>query len=336
MDWSKGFSARYRLVKVDPSAWADTETLDFTSGNVTRDSSALMQSADVELTKSIGGYEAWIRVYLDAEQGSGNREQVPLFTGLACVPTRSLESRRETYSVECYSVLKPVNDVILDRGWFAAKGAVVVDIVRDLLKVTPAPISFEEGSPRLDTYVLAEDGETNLSMAQYLLSLISWEIFISGDGRIVLRPIQDRVAAMFNSIKNDVIGINITDTINWYSCPNVFRAVSDVGSAVAVDDDENSPLSIVNRGREVWMEETNCILNSGETLQAYAERRLAEEQAPVRTFSYTRRFDPNVFPGDLVDISYPAADFNGLFRVTSQTITLGYSGEVQEEAILVS
>ena len=335
MNWSKGFSARYRLTRVDPETWADVEKLDFTSGSITRTMDGLMQSADLEVMQMPKGYESWIRVYLDARQENESNLTVALFTGLASVSSRNIEGSRNTYPLNCYSVLKPAKDVILDRGWYAPKGRAVAEIVRDLLSVGPAPVDLEDESPTLSSYVIAEDGETNLSMVQYLLGLINWEIRISGNGHIHIGPIPGKVSSRFDSLENDVIGLSGTDTLDWFDCPNVFRAISGNSSATVVDDDENSVLSTVSRGREIWMEETVGAISRDETLEQYARRRLKEEQRVVRTFEYTRRFYPEIFPGDLVDISYPQSDFNGVFRVINQTLTLGHSIEVRESGVLI-
>lgn len=335
MNWSKGFSARYRLTKVDPVTWGDIEKLDFTSGSITRSTDGLMQSADLEVTRMLEGYESWVRVYLDARQENESNLSVALFTGLASVSSRNMEGYRSTYPLSCYSVLKPANDVLLDRGWYAPKGGVVAEIVSDLLSSTPAPVDYEEGSPALSSYILAEDGESKLSMAQYLLSLVNWEIRIEGNGHIHIGPIPGNISARFDNLENDVVGLSGTDTLDWFDCPNVIRVISGDRSIVVVDDDENSILSTVSRGREIWMEETAPSLGENESLEQYARRRLAEEQKIVHTFDYTRRFYPEIFPGDLVDISYPQAGFNGVFRVTNQTLTLGHSIEVSESGVLI-
>lgn len=335
MNWSKGFSARYRLMKVDPATWADMEKLDFTNGSITRSTDGLMQSADLEVTQLPRGYESWIRVYLDARQENESNLSIPLFTGLASVSSRNFVGIRSTYPMTCYSVLKPAKDIILNRGWYAPKGTAVAEIVRNLLSVGPAPVDYVGDSPSLSSYVIAEDGETNLSMAQHLLGLIDWKIRISGNGHLSIEPNTDNISASFDSLENDVIGLSGTDTLDWFDCPNVFRAISGNSSATVVDDDENSVLSTVSRGREIWMEETVGAISRDETLEQYARRRLKEEQRVVRTFEYTRRFYPEIFPGDLVDVSYPQSDFNGVFRVTNQTLTLGHSIEVRESGVLI-
>ena len=99
---------------------------------------------------------------------------------------------------------------------------------------------------------------------------------------------------------------------------------------IARDDSEDSALSTINRGREIWMEETDCYLNAGETIAEYAKRRLEEEQMQYYTASYTRRFYPDVKTTDIISIHYPGNDFAGTFVITSQNISLGHGASVSE------
>jgi hypothetical protein len=130
---------------------------------------------------------------------------------------------------------------------------------------------------------------------------------------------------------NDVLETEITDTKDWYSCPNVLRVICDSTSAIARDDDPESPLSTVSRGREIWVQE-NVSLSSGASLSSYAMERLKELQKPSRILDYSRRYDPDVMPGDVVEMAYPDAELTGLFRVITQDLELGYGCRTEEEA----
>ena len=79
------------------------------------------------------------------------------------------------------------------------------------------------------------------------------------------------------------------------------------------------------------MEETSCDLSDSETIADYALRRLNEEQRRYMTASYSRRFDPDILPSDLVLLHYPRQKVDGLFRVTSQTISLTHGAATSEE-----
>ena len=336
MDWSKGFSARYYLTVVDVDTWADTDIIDITNGSVNRSETGLRHSADVTCINYDRGKERWIRIWLDARQGA-DAYHGPLFTGLACSPGREINGRLETDKLECYSVLKPAEDVLLPRGWYASYGTNGGELLKKLLTEcgVPAPVYIQENSPGLSYSVIAESGETYLSMIEYILSAIGWRMTIEGDGSIYISEPAKDLSGSFDNIMNDCVELKINVSNDWFSCPNVFRAVYGDLVAVAVDDSEDSPLSTVNRGREIWMEESNCALNDGESLDSYAKRRLEEEQSIYYQVNYSRRFDPDINVTDLIRLNYPEQDVSGVFYISSQSISLGHGAAVSEEAYRV-
>lgn len=329
MDWAKGFSSSYYMTLVDPTTWRDIERIEITDGNISRTNEGLRQSADVDCTDFNPDRERWIRIYLDAAQ-EGDVVHVPLFTGLSSVPEQSIDGSRVQYPLTCYSVLKPAEDILLQRGWFAAESFNGAEVVRDLLSVTPAPIIVEPDAPALSQSIIAENGENHLTMANKVLAAINWRLRISGDGTITVCSMPEEVSSTFG-LDNDVIEPKLTRKADWFSCPNVFRAISDDMTAVARDDAEDSMLSTVSRGREIWVEESNCDLNDGESLEQYAQRRLEELQAVAYSVRYTRRFDPEVLVDDLVRLHYPGQNLMDEYTVISQDINLGHGARTSEE-----
>lgn len=329
MDWSKGFSSRYYATFVHPGTWTDYETFQIVDGNIGKSDENLLQSADISVVNYDQSVERWIRIWLDARQDNSSA-RVPLFTGLASSPSRDIDGVYTKHSIQCYSVLKPVEDVLLRRGWYAAPGFNSGSVIKTLMEPTPAPFEIDGNPPDLSSYIVAEDGETNLSMIEKILHIINWRLRISGDGSIVMTQRPDGYSEFFNSIENDAIETELQITNDWFSCPNVFRAISGDRIEIARDDSEDSPLSTVTRGREIWMEETDCNLYYGETLEHYAERRLKEEQQSVFSVSYKRRFFPDLSTTDLVKLYYPEQGIDGIFYIVSQTIQLGYGATVSE------
>ena len=100
------------------------------------------------------------------------------------------------------------------------------------------------------------------------------------------------------------------------------------GNYTTTIKDENS---IRDRGREVWADEKIDLI-SGMSLTAYAMSRLSELQSPSRELEYTRRFHPDVRPGDAIRITCPRQQINGIFRVQNQKIDLGYGARTEEVA----
>ena len=330
MDWNKGFEATTYACVVDRNTWHDMERFKIKKDSqITRSDTALIEAANILTDYAITG-EKWIRLYMDARQ-NGATEHVALFTGLASAPARDINWLRSDYDLECYSVLKPAEDVLLPRGFFVPGGANSGDAIRDLLEATPAPVEITGIMPDLQNTIVAEQGENRLSMTIKVLQAANRRIRIKGDGTIQIAEKAAEPAERFDALRNDCVEPKLTVTHDWFSCPNVFRAIADDAAATVIDNRKDSELSTANRGREVWMEEANCNLNIGESLNAYAERRLKEEQARGYELSYSRRFNPDITVSDIVGLYYPGIGLNGNYKVKSQRINLGQACRTEEE-----
>ena len=329
MDWSKGYSASYYVKKVDPVTWRDLNIIRITGGNIERERDGLRESASVTCTE-YDGREQWIRIYLDTSQ-NGAYDHVAMFTGLATSPKWNFEGRRKEMDLECYSVLKPVEDIVLQRGWYASAGANGAELVQKLLEPTPAPVFISGTSPKLKNSIVAEDGETNLTMIDKILKAINWRLRISGDGAVSIEGSARGASASLDPVENDLMETSIEVSHDWFSVPNIFMAIDDDMTAVARDDSVDSPLSTVSRGREVWEVETNCDLAENETIAEYAQRMLTDAQRVSRTVEYSRRYIPDVIPGDLIMLRYPEQEISGLYLIESQSIELGHGATTSEE-----
>ena len=340
MQWNKGYSAGYYATLVDPATWLDVDPdslsksgrFEITGGQVSRTDADMRASATIDCRTFPEGVERWVRLYMDAQQNE-NAQHEPLFTGLATSPARDINGTIIEQQLECYSVLKPLADMLLPRGWYAPAAASSASIMRQLLNVTPAPAEIADNAPALEEAIIAEEGETYQTMLDKVLLAIGWRLKLHGDGTIDIGPEAVTAAASFDPLDNDALEPDITAEQDWYSCPNVFRAVNDDVSGVARDDNPDSMLSTVSRGREVWAEDTSCNLNENETVAQYAARMLREAQRYSMTVKYTRRFHPEVQPSDLVRLHYPGQAIDGLFMVKSQNISLGYGCPTEEAAV---
>lgn len=330
MDWSKGYTAAVYIKTVDVNSWRDIDRIDICGGEVSRTPDGLMESASVDCVDYDQSMERWIRIWMDTRQ-EGAAAHVALFTGLATSPARDINGQLTTNVVECYSVLKPAADVLLPKGWYAPAGSDGASLVESLLDVTPAPKEVADNSPTITNSYVAENGETNLTMAWKILDAINWRLRISGEGVISIEPKASAASATFDYIEYDAIEPVLSVGYDWFSCPNVFRAGRSGVSAVAKDEDPDSIFSTVSRGREIWAEETDVKLNDGESLDEYAARRLKELQNVVFSVKYDRRYHPDVKVGDLVRLHYPRQDIDGLFRIVRQSIELAAGGRTSEE-----
>jgi len=331
INYSNGISATYYAARVNPQTWADAEELPIVSGKITKKaSSSLVVSADITVREDIGPDE-WIRVYMIAEQG-GARERIPLFTGIASNPKREIKGNTQEYDMDCYSILKVANDILLPLGWFAPARTKGGELIKILLSDLPCPVELDEGSPNIISSFVAGDSDSKLSVAQEIAEAINWQIKVHGDGSVRICPKPLTIAGTFDNIENDIVETSVSDNRDIFSVPNVLRVTLSGSAATARDDDPDSVYSTVNRGREIWKQEA-AKLAAGESLGEYAMRRLKELQNPSRKLDYTRRFQPDVDVNDLVSIIYPKQGIGDVFRVQSQTIELSHGSKVKEEAI---
>ena len=330
MQWERGYTASYYANVVDEATWKETDRFELTGGSIERDSEGLMQSADIDCVDYQGEAERWIRLYLDPTQ-AGVDAHYPLFTGLATSPGDTYDGSYKTNTVKCFSVLKPCEDVMLQRGWYAPAGVAGGVLIAQLLSVTPAPIIVEESSPEITRSIIADEDETNLSMIEKILLAIDWRIMIDGYGRIHVGPKPEEPVLLLDPRDNDLIENNIEVEFDWFEAPNVFRAIYNELTAIARDDDPNSPLSTVNRGREIWAQDASVELADNETIAECAQRLLKEAQNVEKTATYDRRYLPDIYPGDLVRMRYPEQDLDGIYRIVSQSIELGYAAKTSEK-----
>lgn len=325
MNWNRGFKAGYHACLVDRVTWQDGERFGITEGSINRTDSGLKESADLTAIDYAHGMDKWIRIYLDAEQ-DGDSAHIPLFTGLTSTPEEEIDGAIHSMKIQCYSVLKPAQDVMLPIGWYAEKGFVCTEIIDSLLSVCPAPVIIESGSPRLAQHYIAEMDESNLTMIYKLLDAIGWRIRIKGDGAIHVEPKPTEPAVTLSAGSYGLIKPQVNRKHDVFECPNVFRAVSDALAVTAYDED-----SIETRGREVWAQETGCATTDGETLALYAKRKLKELQNVAQTISYDRTFEPSLNVGDKVGLRYPSTGINGIYTITSQSLTLDHCVTTSEE-----
>lgn len=322
MQWNKGYKAVFYATTVNTKTWADNnERVEIIDGSIDRESTGLRGGADI--TSDAEGYnERLIRIYLDAVQGSDISHNA-IFTGYAVSPTLDVEGTLKTQKYSCYSVLKPADDILLERGWYAPLGANTGALIRSLLDVTQAPFTIEGDPGSLENYIVAEDNETRLTMVDKILRIMGLDLIVTGAGEIILRPRKVNADVIFDPATNDIVEPSFSITHDWYEVPNVLRVTMDDVSAIARDDSETSIYSTVNRGREIWQQESAAALASGDTLADYAKRRLKELQTVGTQASYTRRFLPDINVGDVARIRYES--LSGLYRITEQKITLGHN-----------
>lgn len=336
MDWNQGYTSTWKLYSVNQSTWADQNEIPYLeSASVTKDSeSSLIEDATISVDgEAVSGY---VRLVLEASSATGSSRAV-VCTVLATSPKRTISGDRITTEMECYSVLKPASDKLLERGWYFPEGgdpiAGACELLKDSLK---CPVEMTESDIVTDEPKVAEDGETPMSMAIYLLDDTDYVIDVSGSGKVSIIKKPTSSTAYFNTTSNDVLFPDLTDETDIFDIPNVLRVTDGSGNYETLrNEDEDSETSIDNIGWEKWSNE-QVSLDYGESLLSKGAERLEELSKTVRKISYTREYDPSIKLNDLVSFLLPQQGIIGVFRIISQSISIGNGAQVSEIAELES
>ena len=162
-------------------------------------------------------------------------------------------------------------------------------------------------------------------------------------GQIMFAPSQDLAALQpvweFNDEQDSILQPSIAITNDIYGIPNVVEVIysnnSDFYHVRVVNDDPNSPVSTVSRGREIVYRETNPALSGNSTgpqIQEYAEILLRSLSTLSCTVAYTHGYCP-VRVGDCVRIRCKQLGSNAIkAKVISQTIDCKPGCSVSETA----
>lgn len=312
----------FYAAEVDPVSWTDGYRWEVIDGNVNRTPSGIRQTAELDCRNFPTGREMWIRIYMDTD-----KTHDALFTGVCSSPKRDIDGHIVKDHLECLSVLQPSEDLKLPRGWYLPKGANAGSAIKKLLKGVKLVIA--DGIPNLTDYIVAEDNESHLSMVDAILKMIGWRMSIDGYGVVKVEPQAVTPSVIFSKDSRDVLQETFSISRDWFECPNVVKVTSGNGVAEARDDDPDSELSTVSRGREIMLTENDVTLGSDEGLYQYAKRRLAEEQKTAEKAQYTRKFVSGLNVSDIVGLNYKS--ITGDYVITKQKISLTFDGDTSEE-----
>ena len=166
-------------------------------------------------------------------------------------------------------------------------------------------------------------------------------------GRIIFAPEQD-VASMqpvwtFDTDNKSILYPELTTNHDLYGIPNVVEVLYSDGKVAfyskVVNDDPNSPISTVGRGREIRYRVTDPELYgtpTQERIDDYAKQLLKSLSSVEYTISYTHGYCP-VRAGDCVRLNYSRAGLSDVkAKVISQTISCVPGCPVSERAIFTN
>ena len=343
-DWSKSMKQTFEYYKVDPNTWYDDGPLtNIIDSRIERDSGAeTLGSATFTTSEVIG--ECYIRVYLITIQ-NGIREKFPLGTFLVQSPSYSFDGKTKNVSLDAYTPLIELKEKPPAIGFFTPKDKNVLDevyrLINDNLRAPVVKTSSEETTP----YDFVSDvNDTWITYINDLISLSKYYINIDPMGRIMFEPKQLKGALKpiwtYNDDNSSILYPSVSLENDLYGIPNVVEVIYSTDEYYFYKRVENreddSPVSIQNRGREIIHRVTNPEIEgtpNNDKITRYAERLLEEMSSLEYTITYTHGYCPTKV-GDCVLLNYKNAGLNNVkATIISQSISCIPGTPVEEKAV---
>lgn len=343
-DWTKSMQQIFKYYIVDPSTWKDKEELkNVKSCSINRDDeSDTLGSATIDVDETLG--ESYVRIYMITIQ-NGIEEKRPLGTFLVQTPSSKHDGKVRTVSMDAYTPLLELKESPPPLGYSLFKGENIMDIAYNLCyeHVRCPVVKTKSEKVLLDDFV-SDINDTWLSFVKDLILNANFKFSLDELGRVLFAPKQDTSSLQpiwdYNDDNSSILYSEINMSHDLYGIPNVVEVIysngSDIYNARVVNDDENSPISTINRGREIIYRDTNPSLSGNSTesqIKEYAEQLLRDLSSIEYTISYTHGYCP-VRIGDCVRLNYTRAGFTDIkAKVISQSIKCEPGCPVSEKAV---
>lgn len=346
-DWTSTMQQTFEYYVVDPITWKDRKKLNnVISSTVTRDMDAeTLGSA----TLDIGGPldECYVRIYLITIQ-NGIREKYPLGTFLVQTPSYSFDGKVESVSLDAYTPLLELKENQPPLGYSIVNGKNIMESAYEVIKGrVRAPVIQTRNSEILSTDFVANTDDTWISFVYDLIANAKYTLGLDELGRILFTPKQDtaslRPVWTYTDDNSSILYSDVDIQHDLYGIPNVVEVIySHVSGGLScriVNDDPNSPISTVNRGREIVYRDTSPAVISKPTeqmLMDYGKQLLRDLSCLEYKISYTHGYCP-VRIGDCVRLNYSKAGLNGVVaKVVSQSIECAAGCSVTETAVFTT
>lgn len=346
-DWRSGMSQTYEYYVVDPVSWKDKSPLtNVISCKINRDDdSETLGSASFSITDSIG--EDYIRVYLVTVQ-NGVKERFALGTYLIQTPTSTFDGKVRSVTVDAYTPLLELKESMPPLGYTLMEGDNVMERAYHIVKTSArAPVVKTTDSTNLLTNFVANTDDTWISFTEDLITNAKYHFDLDEMGRILFAPDQDTASLQpvwtYDDGNSSILYPDISIDHDLYDVPNAVEVIYSENSrsfhAKVVNDDPNSPISTVNRGREKLYRDTSpsfAGIPSQKHIDEYAERLLKQLSSIEYRVSYSHGYCP-VRVGDCVRLNYKAAGLTNVkAKVVSQSISCEPGCPVNETAVFTT
>lgn len=344
IDWTKSMSQTFEFYKVDPITWKDTTLLtQIKSCTISRDEeSQTLGSATIDSSEVLD--ECYIRVYLVATQ-NGVTEKVALGTYLVQTPSTSYDGKSNSISMDAYTPLIELKESQPSLGYSILKDTNIMDTAYDICREhMRAPVVKANSTKTLYSDFISNTDDTWTTFIADLVSNANYKLDLDEVGRVLFSPVQDIASLQhrwtYSNDNSSILYPEVTNQRDLYGIPNVVEVVysTDSGylSSRIINDDENSPISTVNRGREILYRDTSPNLSgepTQEMLDDYATQLLRNLSCLEHKITYSHGYCP-VRVGDCVLLDYKEAGLDNVrAKVISQSIKCTTGCPVQETAV---
>ena len=347
VNWLGTMQQTFEYYKVDPGTWKDISKIEnVISSSINRDGSAeTLGSASINVNEPVG--ECYIRIYLITIQ-NGVREKHPLGTFLVQTPSYNFDGKTKSITLDAYTPLLELKENYPPLGYSILKGENILNmafrLVRENLR---APIHETTNGEVLHTNFVAAIDDTWITFLSDLLSNAKYKFGLDELGRVLFLPDQDTRSLQpvwtYTDDNSSILYPSLDIDHDLYGIPNVVEVIYSNGNQYyygeAVNDDSNSPISTVSRGRRITHRVTNPSILGNPTqaqIQEYAEQLLREMSTLEYTITYKHGYCP-VRLGDCVRLNYKRAGLNGVkAKVISQTIDCIPGCPVTEKAVFTA
>ncbi len=344
IDWTKSMTQTFEFYMVDPLTWKDTILLDqIKSCDITRDEEVqTLGSATIDTTEILD--ECYVRVYLVAGQ-NGVTEKVALGTFLVQTPSTSYDGKSNSITMDAYTPLIELKEGLPPLGYSILKDTNIMDTAYDICREhMRAPVVKANSTKTLYNDFVANVDDTWTTFVSDLVSNANYQLDLDEVGRVLFAPVQDIASLQhrwtYTDDNSSILYPEITDSRDLYGIPNVVEVIysTDSGSLFSriVNNDENSPISVVNRGREIVYRDSNPNLSgepTQEMLDDYATQLLRNLSCLEHKITYTHGYCP-VRLGDCVMLNYEKAGIRNVkAKVIAQNIKCDTGCPVKETAV---
>ena len=301
--WSDSMEQTYEYYVVNPNTWKDEkQLLTVKSCTINRDSEAdTLGSATIDIDEDVG--ECYIRIYLIVNQ-NGVKEKIALGTFLVQTPSVSFDGKTSSISLDAYTPLLELKEGMPPIGYYIGKGQNVMDTAYSLTRENVrAPVVKPKCDTNLHYNFVADPSDNWITYITDLIADVKYTFALDELGRILYAPKQDtaslRPVWTYTDDNSSILYPELNLDHDLYGIPNVVEVVySNGGDAFyckVVNDDPNSPISTVKRGREIIHRVTDPDLVSDPIIETFCYKvdRISNEQGQAMFVRTSERINVN-------------------------------------------